>query len=70
MNPKTANVYVRKLGSREIVSTVEVKLPISERQHEHLLMGMLRNMNRDGYYVDDGELDKAVRIKESPNELR
>ena len=58
---KTANVYIRKMGSREIVHTVEVKLPISEGQHERLLMGMLRNMNTDGYFVDDGELDKAAR---------
>jgi hypothetical protein len=58
---KTANVYVRKLGTREIVKTIEVKLPISEGQHERLLMGMLRNMNTEGYFVDDGELDKAAR---------
>lgn len=58
--PKTANVYVRKLGTREIVHTVEVKLPCSERHQERLLMGMLRNMG-DGYFVDDEELDKAAR---------
>ena len=58
---KTANIYVRKLGTREIVKTIEVKLPISETNHERLLMGLLRNMNTDGYFVDDEALDRANR---------
>ena len=54
---RKAHVYVRDVNTREIVHTVDVDLPISERQRERLVMGMLRNMS-EHYFVDDGELDQ------------
>ena len=54
---RKAHVYVRDVNTREIAHTVDVDLPISERQRERLLMGMLRNMS-ERYFVDDSELDQ------------
>ena len=49
-------VYVRRLENQEIVKEIEVGKP-SSRNHELMMMGLLRNMNTDKFYVDDSELD-------------
>lgn len=59
MPKKIANVYVKRMGTGEVVHTVPVDLPCSERSQERMVMGMLRNMNLDEFYVDDDELDQA-----------
>ena len=32
---------------------------LSERHVERVMMGMLRNMNTDDYFIDDSEIDQA-----------
>lgn len=49
-------IHVRKVGTGEIVHSVEVKSPDSRRV-ERVVSGLLRNMG-DGYYVDDSESDE------------
>lgn len=48
-------IHVRKVGTGEIVHSVEVKSP-DPRRVERVVSGLLRNMG-DGYYVDDSEAD-------------
>jgi len=50
-----ANLYVRRLDTREIVHTVDVGNK-SESQVERVLRGMLINMNTDEYFIDDDEV--------------
>ncbi len=52
-----ATVYVRKLANRdEIVYEFEARSPVSIRQHERMMMGLLRNM-RDDCFADDSEVE-------------
>jgi hypothetical protein len=55
----TVNVYVRRVGTGEIEHTMPVPLPCSEGRQERMVMGMLRNMNTEEFYVDDSEIDTA-----------
>lgn len=52
---RVAKVYVRRLGTREIVKEIEVGNP-TPRTHETFMLGLLRNMNTDSFYVDDDEV--------------
>jgi hypothetical protein len=52
------NVYVRRMVTGEIVKTIDVRRP-SERNHEKFLMGLMRNMNLEDYWVDDSEVTLA-----------
>lgn len=60
---KTANVYVKRIGTEEVVHTMPVPLPCSEGRQERLLNGMLRNMDTEQYFIDDHELDQARTSK-------
>lgn len=55
MNAKTAPIHFRRLDTREIVSSFDVKLPISTRALERILLGAMRNMH-DDLYIDDSEV--------------
>ena len=52
------NVYVRELGTRKIVRTIEI---ISPNSAEKVVLGLLRNMNTDKFYVDDDEIYKESK---------
>jgi len=54
-----AYLRVRSFDTREIVHSVGVE-PYNLRHVEKVMMGMLRNMNTDKYFIDDSEVD-AVR---------
>lgn len=51
---------MRRLSNREIVHSVEVSNP-TERKVERVVLGMLRNMNTDEYFVDDSEADEVIQ---------
>lgn len=51
------SIHIRRLTDREIVHSVPVH-STSERHVERVVSGMLRNLNRDEYYVDDSECDR------------
>lgn len=53
-----ANIYVKTFAG-EVVKTIPVDVPMSEGHQERLLSGLLRNMDTDRFYVDDGEIDAA-----------
>ena len=63
MTTKLPNIYVRRFGTREIVSTIPVT-QLTERHLEKCVLGLLRNMNTDDYFVDDDEAYKALEAKE------
>ena len=47
-------LYIRRFDTREIVERVAV--PRTDRRNvEKIMMGMLRNMNTEDYFVDDSE---------------
>jgi len=54
----TPSLVVRKLGSDEEVHRVKIN-NLSERHVEKVMMGMLRQMNTEEYYIDDSEVDRA-----------
>jgi hypothetical protein len=52
-----AKVYVRQLVNRdEIVYEFEAPSPVSIRQHERMMLGLLRNMRSD-CFADDSEVE-------------
>ena len=57
-------LVVRKLGSDEEITRVSVT-NYNERHIEKVMMGMLRNMDTETYYVDDSEVDRAREADES-----
>ena len=46
-----ANVYVTQIDTGEVVRAIEVKFPADSSQGERFLMGLLRNMDTDRFYV-------------------
>lgn len=59
----TGRLHVRRFDTDEIVHTVEVENPHSTRmgtpKYEHVMMGLLRNMDTRRFYVDDSEIPAA-----------
>jgi len=53
-----AYLRVRSFDTREIVHSVGLT-NIGRSYVEKVMMGMLRNMNTDKYFVDDSEVDAA-----------
>ncbi len=51
-------LYVRALDTREIVHTVEVH---NTTQVERVMLGMLRNMDTDRFFIDDSEFDEEKK---------
>ena len=54
------NLYVRALGTRELIETIEVT---QVSQVQKVMLGILRNMNMDRYYLDDSEFGEQERPK-------
>lgn len=52
-------VYVKRLDTREVVSEMEVN-PLTTGQHERFMLGLLRNMDTNSYFVDDEEVIEQV----------
>ena len=50
-----ANLYVCRVGTQERVHTVDVHNKTG-RAVEKVMLGMLRNMDTDNYYIDDSEI--------------
>ena len=51
-----ANLYVRRLDTQEIVSTIALRRTDS-RYVEKVMAGMLINMDTDTYFIDDSECE-------------
>ena len=47
-------LYVKRISNAEIVKEIEVK---NENRYEHVLSGLLRNMDTENFFVDDSEFD-------------
>ncbi len=50
-------IYVRQLSDQYAVKSIPIFSKMSENNHEKFMMGLLRNMNTDKFYVDDSEYD-------------
>lgn len=50
------NVHVRSLDTREIVHSFECRYLRSSSQYDRMLLGLMRNMDLDRFYVDDSEV--------------
>jgi len=56
-----AYLRVRSFDTRDIISSVG----LTNLRHSHVekvMMGMLRNMNTDDYFIDDSEVDVAREV--------
>jgi len=51
-----ANLYVKRMDTLEIVSTIDLHGKTG-RQAEKVLRGLLRQIDTEIYYVDDDEVD-------------
>ena len=60
MEKYKAYLHVRDLTTRVCVHCVGLT-DISDRHVERVMMGMLRNMNTDDYYIDDSDVDRAKK---------
>ena len=49
-----ARLHIRRLDNREIVKSIEVANN-NPRHLERVMLGLLRNMNTDEYFIDDSE---------------
>ena len=58
MTEYKAYLRVRSFDTREIVHSVGLS-NLKESHVEKAMMGMLRNMNTDKYFIDDSEVDAA-----------
>lgn len=59
-----AYLRVRDLETGKSVHSVAIN-NLSDRHVERVMLGMLRNMNRDKYFIDDGEVDAAKEKAEA-----
>lgn len=49
-------LHVRDLKSRAIVHSIDMGDRCSERELERVMLGLLTNMDRESFYVDDSEV--------------
>ena len=56
MTEHVAYLHIRRLGTQEIVHSVGLK-STKPRYVEQVLRGMLINLKREEFYVDDSEAD-------------
>jgi hypothetical protein len=54
MTATAKSLHVKKIGTDEVVHSVEVK----GSNHEKVMRGMMINMDADRFYVDDSEFDE------------
>lgn len=52
------SLHVKRLGTGETVHSVECQNE-SPRYVERVMMGMLRNMNTEEFYIDDSEFGES-----------
>lgn len=57
-----AHLHIRRMGTAETVKSIGLT-SLSERYVNKVMMGLMRNMNLDSYYVDDSEV-KAAKEKQ------
>jgi len=50
-------LHVRRLGTRKIEHSLPIVMPISLRFLDRIVRGMLINLDREKYCVDDSEFD-------------
>lgn len=58
------NVYIRKIGTREIVHAIPISSPPSDRFHERMMIGLLTNMDTEHFYADDSEVKTREQLAE------
>lgn len=60
-DPKVPSLVVREMKSQEIVSIVPVTSPyitiMGVERYEHIMAGMIRNMDMERFLIDDSEFD-------------
>ena len=61
----SAFLRVRDLHTRKIIDSVELT-NLSENHVQRVMLGMLRNMDTDNYFIDDSEIDKARKQNRVP----
>ncbi len=66
MPEKTYPAYlvVRRLDDRSEVKRIGVS-HLDDRYVGKVMSGLLRNMNKDKFFIDDTEVDKAIEEREA-----
>lgn len=61
-DPQVPSLIVKRQENDEVVSITPVTNPYATRRgvekYENIMMGMMRNMDMDRFYIDDSEFDK------------
>jgi len=60
---KRNEIHVRSLATREIVHSVEITFPCSERKLDKIIDGLTRNMDLEKFFIDDSVVRTAIRRK-------
>lgn len=50
-------VYVKRIDNAEVVKEIEVRYSYDSSMYDRFLMGLMRNMDTDRFYVDDSEVE-------------
>jgi hypothetical protein len=61
-----ADLIVRSFKTREEVSRITVTNPFitirGQEKYQVVMLGMLRNMNTEDFFIDDSEIDEARKV--------
>lgn len=52
-------VYVRDFKKQGVVKAINVSRIIGTSNYDRFLMGLMRNMDLDRFYVDESEVERA-----------
>jgi len=61
--PNKNKVCVRDFESRSIIKEIDVSRIAGTTNYDRFVMGLLRNMDLDRFYLDDDEYQKEQAIK-------
>ncbi len=60
-------VYVRDFKTRSVVKEIDVSHVAGTSNYDRFVMGLMRNMDLDKYFLDDDEYQKEQGVKVCEN---
>lgn len=56
-------VYIRDFATRSVVKEIDVSHVAGTSNYDRFVMGLMRNMDLDKYFLDDDEYQKSKEVK-------
>ena len=51
-----SKVYVRDFATRSVIKEIDVSNVVGTSKYDHFVMGLMRNMDLDKFFLDDDEV--------------